>query len=311
MNGSQARIRAGLYGYAAGDATGVPWEGYPPDGIDLAAIDEVPARRGWPPGATSDDTALTLLVADYLADRGAVVDEADFLTRLAAAVPGIRGIGPSTSRAVDRFVEAGVLQAESGATNGAAMRALPFGYAVPVDRARRRRQLVVRLSRTTHGGFGAIGAACVAAAMASQAVASQAVAAADVPAVLDAAAVEVEWLRRAGVHADFQPVLDALVGRWRRDEDGVSLDAVQTMAAVVSVVRELDPDRLDVAEALKSAIALGGDTDTVAALVGGVTGALYGRTPDIPWSTRLALPAAGRLDAAAGALSALRTALAQ
>jgi ADP-ribosylglycohydrolase len=66
-----------------------------------------------------------------------------------------------------------------------------------------------------------------------------------------------------------------------------------------------------VADALTRAITLGGDTDTVAALVGGVVGALDGQTPDLPWAPRLALPDARRLDEAATALSALRAALAE
>ena len=36
-------------------------------------IEQLPAREGWPRGATSDDTALTLLVAHHLADRTATV----------------------------------------------------------------------------------------------------------------------------------------------------------------------------------------------------------------------------------------------
>src|SRR3954454_4199779 len=156
------RIRAGLVAYAAGDAAGIPWEGCTSP-IDPEAIDEIPHRSGWPSGATSDDTALTLVVSDYLAERGAVVDEHDFLIRLAAAVPRIRGIGPSTHAAVARFTHDGTVHAKSGDTNGAAMRALPFGWAIPHNDLRR--TLVVGLSRTTHGAPQAIGAACVVAAM--------------------------------------------------------------------------------------------------------------------------------------------------
>ncbi len=46
-------------------------------------VEQLPAREGWPRGATSDDTALTLLVAHHLADRHGEGDPADFPADLA------------------------------------------------------------------------------------------------------------------------------------------------------------------------------------------------------------------------------------
>ena len=297
MAGSDTRdrIRSGLVVFAAGDAAGVPWEGSAADAVDLGRIDEIPRRGDWPPGATSDDTALTLLMSDYLADRGAVVDEADFLTRLSAAVPGIRGIGPSTHAAVDRYRASGTLHADAGDTNGAAMRALPIGWAVADDD--RRRAVTVGLSRTTHGAPGAVAAACVATAMASAAV--------DGRSILDAAAHEVEWCTANPVADQLDPLAHALDGRWHGDPAGVSLDAVETLAAVVTVVRKFE-DGLTVAEALRYAIGLGGDTDTVAAIAGGIIGSREPGSPDLPWLARVELPDHDVLDAASVALAALR-----
>jgi ADP-ribosylglycohydrolase len=293
---TRARIRSGLVVFAAGDAAGVPWEGSAADAVDPAQIDEIPRRGDWPPGATSDDTALTLLVSDYLADRGAVVDEADFLTRLSAAVPVIRGIGPSTHAAVERYRASGTLRADAGDTNGAAMRALPIGWAVADDD--RRRAVTVGLSRTTHGAPGAVAAACVATAMASAAV--------DGRSILDAVARDVEWSRTDLVPAQLDPIARALNGTWRSDPAGVSLDAVETLAAVVTVVRKVLEDRLTVAGALRYAIGLGGDTDTVAAIAGGIIGSREPGGPDIPWLARVGLPDRDVLDAASAALAALR-----
>jgi ADP-ribosylglycohydrolase len=294
---TQERIRAALTAYAAGDATGVPWEGWSAREIDPALIGDVPRRGDWPPGATSDDTALTLLVAGYLAEHGAVVDEGAFLSRLAAAVPEIRGIGPSTQAAVDRFRADGAIHADTGATNGAAMRALPIGWAIGQDAPRR--AVTVGLSRTTHGAPEAILAACVAAAMASAAV--------DGESLLDAAAAELSW-----AHSEHGPVLsaavDALEGRWQPDPRGVPLDAVQTVAAVITVVRRAAEDGLTLADAIRHAISWGGDTDTVAAIAAGILGC-DADTTDLPWSARLALPPDSVLDDVSGALSALRASL--
>jgi ADP-ribosylglycohydrolase len=290
-----ARIRAGLVAYAAGDAAGVPWEGCLAAEIPRPGIDELPRRGDWPPGATSDDTALTLLVAAYLRDRGPVVDEADFLTRLGAAAPHIRGIGPSTHAAVERFRTSGALWADAGDTNGAAMRALPIGWAIADDDLRR--TVTVGLSRTTHGAAPAIAAACIAAAMASAAV--------DGGSALAAAIGEIDWAE-SRFDIRLQPVRHAVEGRWRPGRNGVSLDAVDAVAGVVDVVRHAVKHRLPIAEALRYAVALGGDTDTAAAIAGGILGGRTAQTPDIPWLDRVDLPDSATLDDLSGALAALR-----
>ena len=100
-----ARIDGALTAYACGDALGVPWESQP-DATARATpsqIEQLPAREGWPRGATSDDTALTLLVARHLADRDGDGDPAAFLADLAGQEPAIRGLGPTTTAAIERF----------------------------------------------------------------------------------------------------------------------------------------------------------------------------------------------------------------
>lgn len=292
--GVAARIRAGLLAYAAGDAAGVPWEGCRAAQIDWSGIEKLPRRGDWPPGATSDDTALTLLVAQYLRDRGTVVDEADFLTRLAAAAPDIRGIGPSTHAAVERFRSRGALRADAGDTNGAAMRSLPIGWAIADDDLRR---AVTRgLARTTHGAGSAAAAACVASAMASAAV--------DDASPIDAAAKEIDWGPHIGV--DLRPVRNAVEGSWLPGDGGVALDAVDALAAVVDVVRHATTECLPMADTLRYAVSLGGDTDTVAAIAGGILGGRAPQTPDIGWLDRVDLPDAALLDDLSAALAALR-----
>ena len=98
-----ARIRAGLLAFAAGDALGVPWEGCPPDEIDPGQVTGIPVRDGWPRGATSDDTAQLLLVAEHLVAHGARVSERGFLAELSRHLPTMRGVGPTTRAAVARY----------------------------------------------------------------------------------------------------------------------------------------------------------------------------------------------------------------
>jgi ADP-ribosyl-[dinitrogen reductase] hydrolase len=108
---SPRHIRAGILAYAAGDALGVPWEGKTPDEVHWEALEELPARGDWPRGSTSDDTDQLMLVARYLAEAKGQVDEQEFLTRLAKALPRMRGAGPTTKAAVRRFIETGELRA--------------------------------------------------------------------------------------------------------------------------------------------------------------------------------------------------------
>ncbi|MGH7733235.1 MAG: ADP-ribosylglycohydrolase family protein, partial [Gemmatimonadales bacterium] len=76
--------------------------------------------------------ALTLLVARHLADRDGDGDPAAFLTDLAEQEPAIRGLGPTTTAAIERFRRGDETVGSHGrATNGAAMRALPIGWVLP------------------------------------------------------------------------------------------------------------------------------------------------------------------------------------
>lgn len=271
------RIAAAMLAFAAGDALGVPWEGSEPDVIDPAEIPNVPAASwGWPRGATSDDTAQILLVAELLADTGGRPTPEQFMGRLADAAAEIRGIGPTTGRAIEHFRETGSLpEPDPGQrpTNGAAMRMLPVGWATPATEAGLRRELTRTLAVGTHQAPQAIGAACVVTAMGSWAIEGV-----SVETVLAAAATEVEWVTRH--HADLPAVRDALTGAWRPPAAGVTLDAAETVAAIVHVLRTAS----DLATALPLAVSLGGDTDTVTAMVGGILGArVPGQVDELDW----------------------------
>jgi ADP-ribosyl-[dinitrogen reductase] hydrolase len=301
---SPQAIRAGILAYAAGDALGVPWEGKPPDQVRWEALEELPARHGWPRGSTSDDTDQLLLVARYLAEAKGQLDERAFLTRLAAALPRMRGAGPTTRVAVHRFSQTGQLHATGGSSIGAAMRALPFGWATPVTAAEHRRALTVRLSRTTHGAPDAIMSACVVAAMAAWAIEQH-----PMDAVVAAGLGEADHL--AGLYAlppaALEPIRQAASGEWVPDAGGPS-DAVGTLVSVLHVLR----GATGLAAAMKEAVALGGDTDTAAAIVGGILGCQREDVEsEIPWLSDVTLPRADELEATARGLYELRRSLDQ
>jgi ADP-ribosyl-[dinitrogen reductase] hydrolase len=297
---SPQHIRAGILAYAAGDALGVPWEGKPPDDVHWEALEELPARGDWPRGATSDDTDQMLLIAQYLAETAGQVEERGFLTRLATALPRMRGVGPTTSAAVRRFMEIGQTHATDGSSIGAAMRAPPFGWATPASAIERRRELTVRLSRTTHGTPAAIMSACVVATMAAWAIEQH-----PMEAVVAAGLREADDLAELyGLDpATLQPLHQAANGDWGPYKPGTPLDAVATVASILHILR----DGTSLANAMKCAVALGGDTDTTAAIVGGILGCrLEDIDHAIPWLSKAVLPSAEIVEATAARLCELR-----
>jgi len=293
-------LRAGIVAYAAGDALGVPWEGSTPDEVRWEALEALPARGDWPRGATSDDTEQLLLVAECLVEANGQVDERDFLARLAKALPTMRGAGPTTQAAVRRFVATGELHATDGSSIGAAMRALPLGWATPVAAAAHRRDLTGRLSRTTHGAPEAIISACVVAEMAAWAIEQH-----PVDAVVAAGLRDAEDAARqyALDPATLQPLRRAASGDWPPNTAEPTLDALATVASVLYVLREAK----DLATAMKHAVSLGGDTDTTAAIVGGILGCqLEDVEREIPWLSNVGMPDAGLIEATAAGLYELR-----
>jgi ADP-ribosyl-[dinitrogen reductase] hydrolase len=297
---SPRNIRAGILAYAAGDALGVPWEGKTPEEVDWEALEDLPARGDWPRGATSDDTAQMLLVAQYLAETKGQVNQRVFLTRLAKALPGMRGVGPTTRAAVRRFIETGETQATGGNSIGAAMRALPLGWATPVTAADRRRDLTIRLSETTHGARAAIMSACVVATMAAWAIERHPIEAVVTAGLREADRLADLYALRPAILRPLRQVAD---GDWGPHEPGRPLDALATMASVLYVLQEAT----ELGSAMKSAVALGGDTDTTAAMVGGILGCRLEEVErEIRWLEKVALPNPEIVEATAAGLYELR-----
>ena len=91
-------------------------------------------------------------------------------------------------------------------------------------------------------------------------------------------------------------------GAWTPPPGGTTLDAAQTAAAVTHVIH----GSTGAADAMTSAVLLGGDTDTVAAIVGGILGGASEQ--DAPhWWGRVAFPEDPEVDGLAVRLAALRS----
>jgi ADP-ribosylglycohydrolase len=296
------RIAGAVTAYACGDALGLPWEQFPPADASTAEIEALPAREGWERGATSDDTALTLLVAQHLADRSGVADARVFLQTLAAQAGSIRGLGPSTTGAIKHFRATGELPTIGGTTNGAPMRALPVGWATPLGDPDRRRHLTIELTRATHPAPDALTAACVVAACASWAVEG-----ASGQLLLDIAIEEETLARSACGASDRLGVMLASLAAatWQPPAHGISLDPAETVTAALACTIRASSVR----DGLLQAVGMGGDTDTVAAITGGLLGSRLTVTDvlaELPWHVAVQLPGAVLVTETASALAAVR-----
>jgi len=277
------RIKAGLLAFAAGDAAGVPWEGMTPNSVDARLIEHVPQRPYAPRGATSDDTEQTLIVAEYLLKYGAQAHPQEFLTMMSS---GVTGCGRATWESLQRFKTTGELWAARGSSNGAAMRIMPVGWAIRDDELRR--QVATTLSATTHGKRQALVCACIMAAMANASLEDGATINTVINAALAELSVhELRWFNgdvdsTLHMNLGYTAIPSASEGGWH-PPDFMTTDALITIANIIHVLRITEKAGEGAAYGIKQAIALGGDTDTVAALAAGVLGAISGDVSDIRW----------------------------
>jgi len=250
-----------------------------------------PIAAGLPAGAVTDDTEQAVLLGRLLVAGRGTVDPGELAEALVSsecdmAARGSLGLlGPSTKRAVAAIL-AGAPPEQAGArgaTNGAAMRIAPVGIAVPVslglstlvDR-------VVAASYVTHNtGVALAGAAAVAAAV-SAGVDGAGIGEATAFAV-DAAGIASghgHWVAGADVGARIEWATSLVAGRERAEAAeliytlvGTSLATQESVPAAFAVAAAV-PD--DPWQACLLAASLGGDCDTIAAMVGAVSGACHG-----------------------------------
>ena len=223
-----------LLAYAAGDAFGVYYEFLDQTPKEIPQV--LLPKEGWPFGGVSDDTLLSILTIKSLSKETA----AFFLAELRAAIPRLRGLGPTTRSALGLEVKVGE-RGVIGETNGAIMRTALCGLFIRHNRD----EWIKALVEVTHKSAKAVECAQIA----------------------------------AGLFAgeDFPDYPN-----WTPPAVGISLDPLETLQAVVWVVKR----SANCADAFALACSLGGDTDTVAALAGALFAARWPEKSDfysIPW----------------------------
>ncbi len=320
------RVARALLGLAAGDVLGAGYEGMRPATIARLAGDGPLLPR---PGALyTDDTQQALVLAYHLLEHDRVDGEelADALVALAG--PGgdsvYRGAGPGfRAFAAHRLEGAAVAEAaQASAGNGAAMRVAPIGIRFAGD-------LELLLDQALAAGLvthaDARGVAAAAAVATAVAVAAGGAAGPDLVHTAADAASDAEHLLftdhydRMGPGEDWHTFSEALragarlVGRdpaevaaavgerARRSSafpDGSGVATYAPASVVTALVVAADRDG-EPAGPVRRAVRLGGDADTVGAIVGAVVGARTG-AERWPWG----VPNAGLLEEVGARLAA-------
>ncbi|MEO6942914.1 MAG: ADP-ribosylglycohydrolase family protein [Terrimesophilobacter sp.] len=293
------RARATLWGLAIGDALGMPTQMLSHDevmsefgalnGFRPAALDH-PIAAGMRAGAVTDDTEQAVLLAQQLISGAGHVDAITFAHALISWEDAMRErgsldlLGPSTKSALAAVILGTPVQEAGrfGATNGAAMRIAPVGIAVDLHSLTALVDRVVEASFVTHNTGVAIAGACAIAAAVSAGIDGADVTHATGLAV-DAARVgenRGHWVAAASVShrmelatslADPNSPDDSL--RRIRELIGTSLATQESVPAAFGILAVFPNDPWS---ACTAAATQGGDSDTIAAMVGAIAGACHG-----------------------------------
>ncbi|MER6030564.1 ADP-ribosylglycohydrolase family protein [Streptomyces sp. NPDC001851] len=284
------RAVGAVLGSAVGDALGAPFE-FGPEGAFSARFPhpghggELCGGGGWDPGEATDDTQMAILTAESLLECGGL-DLPDVFGRFQRwAAAGPKDIGLQTEAVLtsgdpwDTAAARHFRTSQRAAGNGALMRAAPSA----VHFARRGREATMdaarRLSALTHGD----------------------------PAAWEGTAALHELIRvaltgedpltavpgtLAALHPDHrQRYAVVLAPDWHPDRATEFNGAVwPCLGSAVWALRTTESYE----EAIRAAIDLGGDTDTVAAVTGALAGAVYGAEAIPPrWLEPLHVPLPG------------------
>ena len=300
---SNNRAVGAFYGLALGDALGMPTQSLSREQVrqrfgaittlEDAGADQ-PIAPNMPAGSITDDTEQAILVGELLVEGQGKIEPTVLAQRLIdwEAVMRAKGsqdlLGPSTKRAIDMIL-AGHTPEESGrygTTNGAAMRITPVGIAADVSDPAAFIQAVIQACQVTHNTtLGISSAAAVAA------VVSAGINGADLGEALNIGAqiarqaeghghwiaggrisTRISWARTlsvgSGDKALFAELLYELIG--------TSVASQESVVVSFALAQQVAVGEMDAFEALCLAASLGGDTDTIAAILGAMLGACLG-----------------------------------
>lgn len=287
-----------LAGVAVGDALGMPAAGFTPTEIRdrfgfietlLDAPPGHPFHSGLRKGHVTDDTELTMLVIEMILEDGEVTPQGmarrilKWATDRRLLETGL--LGPSTSRAIRELMKGGDASETGryGTTNGAAMKISPIGI-INVDSTEKIVDDVERVCLPTHGTSVAIsGASAVAAAVAdaltpSSTISSIVEAAKKCSRIGEGRGHQVAYPSvEKRIELALQLIKDeetpARAARVLFDFIGADVSITNSVPTSFGLFVASDGDPMNT---IISAVNMGGDTDTIASIAGGIAGAYKG-----------------------------------
>nr|WP_314567002.1 ADP-ribosylglycohydrolase family protein [uncultured Pseudomonas sp.] len=297
------RALGAFYGLALGDALGMPTQSLSREqvrarfgaisGLEDADADQ-PIAPNMPAGSITDDTEQAILVGELLVEGQGTIEPTVLAQRLIdwEAVMRAKGsqdlLGPSTKRAIDMIL-AGHTPEESGrygTTNGAAMRITPVGIAADVSDPAQFIQAVIQACQVTHNTTLGISSAAAVAAVVSAGINGVDLGEAINIGMQIAQQAEnhghwiaggristrISWARTLSVDSGdkllFADLLYELIG--------TSVASQESVVVSFALAQQVAVGEMNAFEALCLAASLGGDTDTIAAILGAMLGACLG-----------------------------------
>ena len=299
---SNDRALGAFYGLALGDALGMPTQSFSRAQIiarfgQITGLVDAPADQpiapNMPKGSITDDTEQAILVAQLLVDGNGDIDPSTLAQRLIAweAVMQAKGsqdlLGPSTKRAIEMIL-AGHSPEESGrygTTNGAAMRIAPVGIAADISQPDLFIKAVVQACQVTHNtSLGIASAAAVAAVISSGLNGKKLEHALNAGTEMAYIAEHhghwvaggrigprIRWARHASHECNPDNLGDLLY-----DVIGTSVASQESVVAAFALAQRVASGSLSSFNALCIAASIGGDTDTIAGILGAMLGACAG-----------------------------------
>lgn len=288
-----------LAGVAIGDAMGMPTSSFSPEQIrekfgKVTNFMDAPnghiIHDGLKAGQVTDDTQITLILADVIIKEGFVSKEG-FAKRLLEWSKGLgalkdKMLGPSTKRTLEKIAEGAKIQGVTGTgtTDGASMRISPVGILNAGFDLEKVVEDVVRACILTHNTSVAISAASSVACAISRVITGKC----KVNDVIEAGIRGARLGAKFGILYPAAPVDKRielainLVNQAKNFEEiidslynyvGAGIESNEAIPTAFGVFFATDGEPMD---AIRMATNIGGDADTIASMVGAMAGAFKG-----------------------------------
>lgn len=282
INEDDQNIYGGIFGFCIGDILGVPVEFSTRDERDLDKVNELRAYGTYhqPFGTWSDDTSMMLCLIDTIINGYSLKElKCNFIKyyKEAAFTPNgyVFDIGISTEKAINKMIM-GIKHIQCGGDsetdngNGSLMRILPIAYLAPKLNSDKLIKLVEDVSALTHAHSRAKLACIIYVEFASQLILGKE--------KHEAFSNTIEFIDRHckenyyDEFNSFENILNKKIVNFNRTQIKSTGYVIDTLEAVFWLFYNTDSYK----QMVLNAVNLGGDTDTIAALVGGLAGIYYG-----------------------------------